>query len=255
MRASLVALTTVISLLLLLSLRGGAQSLQDVPLADGAANSPIVAELFTSQSCSSCPPAEKLFAELADRSDLIVLEWHVDYWDRLVHGRAGAWKDPYSDAEHTKRQRQYNRTLRGTNSVYTPQAVVNGRYETVGSRPGKVSSLLEAAPHVTAALTMTRNDKGLRANISALEHPLAQSAEVYRLELLPEQTTAVPRGENRGAVLTSRNIVIAAEQIGVYSGAAATYPVAAPQAGHACAIIVQEMRGGQLGPILSARYC
>lgn len=255
MRASLAALTIVISLLLLLSLRGGAQVLQDVPLADGVANSPVVAELFTSQSCSSCPPAEKLFAELAERTDLIVLEWHVDYWDRLVHGRAGAWEDPYSNAEYTKRQRQYNRTLRGTNSVYTPQAVVNGRYETVGSRPGEVSKLLDAAPHITAALTITNDDIGMRASISALEHPLVQFADVYRLELLPEQTTAVPRGENRGAVLTSRNIVIAAEQIGVYSGAAATYPVAAPQAGHSCAIIVQEMRGGQLGPILSAGYC
>ena len=194
MRASLAALTTVISLLLVLTLRGGAQGLQDLPLASGAANSPVVAELFTSQSCSSCPPAEKLFAELAERPDLIVLEWHVDYWDRLVHGRAGAWKDPYSSADYTKRQRQYNRTLRGTTGVYTPQAVVNGRYETVGNRPGEVSKLLSAAPHATAALEVSVREDGLQANIGALDQRLQQTAGVYRLTLLPEQTTSVPRG-------------------------------------------------------------
>lgn len=255
MRASLAALATVIMLLLFLTLRGGAQSLQEIPLSSGAANSPVVAELFTSQSCSSCPPAERLFAGLAERQDLIVLEWHVDYWDRLIHGRAGAWKDPYSSADHTKRQRQYNRALRGTNGVYTPQAVVNGRLETVGSRASEVLKLLVTTPHVNAALEVSDEDGTLRADLSALEHRLEQEAAVYRLTLLPEQTTSVPRGENRGAVLTSRNIVLAAEQIGVYSGDAVSFDLNAPEDGHACAIIVQEQRGGQLGPILSASYC
>lgn len=255
MRVSLAALAVVITILLIASLRSGAQSLQDIPLSSGVSNSPVVAELFTSQSCSSCPPAERIFSELADRSDLIVLEWHVDYWDRLVHGRAGAWKDPYSDAAHTARQRQYNRALRKTASVYTPQAVINGRTETVGSRPEEVYRLLEASPHTTAALDIAEDGNITHITVSALDAALKPAAQIYRLTLLPAQTTSVPRGENRGAVLSSRNIVVAAEIVGTYSGAAVSLSVDAPSEGEACAIIIQERRSGQLGPILGASYC
>ncbi|MEM7459160.1 MAG: DUF1223 domain-containing protein [Pseudomonadota bacterium] len=255
MRASLAALATVIIVLLLVSMRSGAQGLQDIQLSTGAANSPVVAELFTSQSCSSCPPAEKLFAELAERPDLIVLEWHVDYWDRLVHGRAGSWKDPYSDPDHTARQRQYNRTLRDTAGVYTPQAVINGRLETVGSRSSEVSRLLDEASHATAKLEIDRDGDSAIVAISAFETPLEQAADIYRLTLLPQQTTAVPRGENRGAVLSSRNVVIAAERVGTYTGDATALGIRAPEAGESCAVIIQEKRGGRLGPILGASYC
>lgn len=255
MRASLAALATVVTILLLVSMRSGAQGLQDLPLTSGVSNSPVVAELFTSQSCSSCPPAEKLFAELAERPDLIVLEWHVDYWDRLVHGRAGAWKDPYSDASHTTRQRQYNRALRKTSGVYTPQAVINGRLETIGSRASEVSRLLNSAPHATAKLKVTEQGDTQHVEISAFETPLRHAADIYRLTLLPQQTTSVPRGENRGAILSSRNVVLAAERVGSYSGDATVLDIRAPAADESCAIIIQEKRGGQLGPILGASYC
>jgi len=93
----------------------------------------IVAELFTSQGCSSCPPAEKLFSKLADQDNVLTLEWHVDYWDDLVHG-GSRWKDVYSSDAFTNRQRAYNQTLRGVRNVYTPQAIVNGRLEGVETR-------------------------------------------------------------------------------------------------------------------------
>ncbi len=255
MRASLAALTAAVIVLLFVSLRGGAQPLQQVPLASGVANSPVVAELFTSQSCSSCPPAEKLFADLAERADLIVLEWHVDYWDRLVHGRAGSWKDPYSSKAHTARQRQYNRALRGTAGVYTPQAVINGRSETVGNRGGDVADLLAADAYATARIEVSGNNDGLTIDVAAFDSSLPRGAEIVRLTLLPEQTTSVPRGENRGAVLTSRNIVIAAEPVGTYDGAQTSIAIAAPNPGEGCAVIIQEQRGGRLGPILGASYC
>lgn len=255
MRASLAALTAAIIVLLFVSMRGGAQQLHDVPLASGVPNSPIVAELFTSQSCSSCPPAEKLFAQLAERPDLIVLEWHVDYWDSLIHGRAGAWKDPYSNAAHTARQRQYNRALRNTAGVYTPQAVINGRSETVGSRPADIRRLLESDPHATAKIEITPHDDSLVIDISAFESGLPRSADIIRLDLLPEQTTSVPRGENRGAILSSRNVVIGAEPIGTYSGSSTILSIEAPGPGDTCAIIIQERKGGRIGPILGASYC
>ena len=255
MRASLIALTAAIIVLLFVSLRGGAQPLREIPFASGALNSPVVAELFTSQSCSSCPSAEKLFAELADRSDLIVLEWHVDYWDRLVHGRAGAWKDPYSNKDNTARQRQYNRALRNMAGVYTPQAVINGRSETVGNQANDIAQLLEAARYATARIDISRDDGRLNVSISAFGSDLRRSAAITRLTLLPEQTTSVPRGENRGAILTSRNVVIATELIGLYTGARTSISIAAPRVGETCAVIIQEKQGGRLGPILGASYC
>lgn len=255
MRASLAILAGLLALLSLASLRGGAQPLQSVPLAIGSSNSPVVAELFTSQSCSSCPPAEKLFAQLAERPDLIVLEWHVDYWDRLVHGRAGAWKDPYSDKAHTARQRQYNRTLRGTAGVYTPQAVINGRSETVGNRAGEVAHLLDSPPYETARISITPAQQQLQVAISSFESAFPGRAAIIRLTLLPEQTTSVPRGENRGAILSSRNVVIAAEPVGTYDGTAMSVQISAPRAGESCAVIIQEKQNGRLGPILGASYC
>lgn len=255
MRASLAALTAAILVLLFFSLRGGAQQLQEIPLANGAPNSPAVAELFTSQSCSSCPPAEKLFAELAERSDLIVLEWHVDYWNRLVHGRAGAWKDPYATKDNTARQRQYNRALRNMAGVYTPQAVINGRSEAVGNQANDIAQLLEEARYATASIDISGDNDRLNVSISAFESDLPRRAAITRLTLLPEQTTSVPRGENRGAILTSRNVVIAAELIGSYTGAQTSISIAAPRVGESCAVIIQEKQGGRLGPILGASYC
>ncbi|MFN0023541.1 MAG: DUF1223 domain-containing protein, partial [Parvularculaceae bacterium] len=93
------------------------------------ADKPVVVELFTSQGCSSCPPAEALMRELAKRPGLVALEWHVDYWDDLHAGSSGKWKDPFSSADHTARQRAYNRALRGTGGAYTPQMVIDGAAE------------------------------------------------------------------------------------------------------------------------------
>ena len=99
---------------------------------------PAVIELFTSQGCYSCPPAEALLGDLIEANDpenLVALEFHVDYWDSLVYGRHGSHKDPFSSADNSLRQRQYNRAgLRGQRGVYTPQMVVNGRHAVVGSK-------------------------------------------------------------------------------------------------------------------------
>ena len=255
MRISLLALTALLGVLLILSLRGGAQTLQTLPAAAPTASTPIVAELFTSQSCSSCPPAEKLFAELADRDDLIVLEWHVDYWDTLIHGRAGSWKDPYSDPDYTARQRQYNRALRRPGSVYTPQAVVNGTSERVGSRRADVESILSRATHATTMIEVQDGGEQLQVEIGALREGLDRPAEIYQVTLLPEQSTAVPRGENRGVKLHSRNVVLDVRQVGSYSGAAQSLTLDRPNDDQTCAIIIQEKRGNRLGPILGASYC
>ena len=103
-----------------------------------AAERPIVVELFTSEGCSSCPPADALLAELATRPEVLALSFHVDYWDRL------GWKDPFSSAAATARQRHYAEIL-GLGNVYTPQIVVDGRWQAVGSDRGEVEHALDAA--------------------------------------------------------------------------------------------------------------
>ena len=255
MKALLGALAASVALIAVLSLNGGAQPLQTIPDASDAGRELVVAELFTSQSCSSCPPAEALFAELSDRKDLIVLEWHVDYWDRLVHGRAGSWKDPYSDAEYTKRQRDYNRALRGTGAVYTPQAVINGAHELIGSRRSEIEASLVPARHATADISAVPEGELTRVNIGEYVAPLTQPADILQLTLLPDQTTHVPRGENRGVTLRSKNIVLSAKVVGTYEGTAESLSVTPPASNERCAIIIQERRSAQLGPIIGAGYC
>src|SRR5271167_1683708 len=99
---------------------------------------PIVVELFTSEGCSSCPPADALLAELAGRPDVLALSFHVDYWDRL------GWKDPFSSPDATRRQHGYADLL-GLATVYTPQMVVDGRWQAVGSDRSEVERALGSA--------------------------------------------------------------------------------------------------------------
>src|ERR1700746_3918568 len=103
-----------------------------------AGGRPIVVELFTSEGCSSCPPADALLAELAGRPDLLALSFHVDYWDGL------GWKDPFSSPDATRRQRGYADLL-GLATVYTPQMVVDGRWQAVGSDRSEVEQALGSA--------------------------------------------------------------------------------------------------------------
>src|SRR6516162_6089721 len=107
-------------------------------MAAQAGERPIVVELFTSEGCSSCPPADALLAELADRPDVLALSFHVDYWDRL------GWKDPYSSREATGRQNHYAALL-DLATVYTPQIVVDGKWQAVGSDRADVEHALDLA--------------------------------------------------------------------------------------------------------------
>src|SRR5437870_8060822 len=103
-----------------------------------AGERPIVVELFTSQGCSSCPPADALLAELARRPDVLALSFHVDYWDRL------GWKDPFSSRAATERQNRYAKLL-ALPTVYTPQIVVDGKWQAVGSDRADVEHALDLA--------------------------------------------------------------------------------------------------------------
>ena len=126
------------------------------------AQSPVVVELFTSQGCSSCPPADALLHELAGRDDVIALALHVDYWDYI------GWEDAFADPAHTQRQRQYALEA-GRRSVYTPQMVINGQTAIVGTKPMALSEAIAhyATKDMGVELALARTDEGLEISAQA----------------------------------------------------------------------------------------
>jgi len=205
----------------------------------------IVAELFTSQSCSSCPPAEALFSTLAEREDLLTLEWHVDYWDTLVHG-GSKWKDRYSSKEFTNRQRSYNQSLRGTRAVYTPQAIINGKLEEAGNRRHAVSNMLENAPSLSTPVQIVNKTVTVGAN--------SDEVEVLFVRLLKQHETDVKGGENKGRLLAGKNIVLEAEVLGTTKASNTSFKLPSVGSGETCAVLVQSL-SHNVGPVLGAAKC
>jgi hypothetical protein len=167
--------------------------------------SPVVVELFTSQGCSSCPPADALIHDIANdpalRGHVIPLAFHVDYWDSL------GWRDPFSSAEWSQRQARYARAMR-LNSAYTPQAIVNGSREFVGSNRSALSQALEKAssakPVGELALTAHREGNSLIATI----HATIPANDDLMLAVLEDGvTTKIEHGENADRTLTNDAIV------------------------------------------------
>ena len=165
------------------------------------AESPVMVELFTSQGCSSCPPADALLAELADREDVIAMALHVDYWDYI------GWKDKFADPAFTKRQKLYAYAA-GTRTIYTPQMIVNGREHVVGSKPMKLADLIERHKRTTQTAQVALDRRGDTVSIRVTAKGRAAGDSVIRLAVLtPGETVEIKRGENAGRTLTYRNIV------------------------------------------------
>ncbi|MEQ9426057.1 MAG: DUF1223 domain-containing protein [Cyclobacteriaceae bacterium] len=174
-----------------------------------------VVELFTSQGCSSCPRADQNLSELIKTSEkngdnVMALSFHVDYWDRL------GWKDPYSSAQFTERQKKYASTLRSSN-IYTPQMIVNGKVEFVGSQQSKleteVKKALNHAPETALKLVETELKQG---NLRVKYEVVGKVGTKLKLNLAIVQKdieTAVPKGENRGRTLRHDNVVRAFQSI------------------------------------------
>ncbi len=214
-----------------------------------------VVELFTSQGCYSCPAADDYLAHLIDnRKDVIALEYHVDYWDTLVWGSDGSWKDPFSSPEYTQRQRGYHAAdLKGRRGVYTPQMVVDGRFAAVGSDRRAVQKALS-----------DRNESFLEVDIEAIasgysiavDGQAQNSADVWLVTFDRKKTTAIPRGENAGKTLDNYHIVKRLERIGDWSGVATTIKAEVSLAeGEGCAVLIQSVSYDTPGPVLGASYC
>ena len=160
-----------------------------------AAASPVVLELFTSQGCSSCPPADSLLGELSQQPRIIALAWHVDYWNSL------GWRDPFARAAWTDRQKDYARTL--GEEVYTPALVVNGAAMVVGSDRAAVRHAIERAAPPSIAVTLRRVPTGTRAEFGAGAETMTAMLIAYD----PRHDTQIGAGENQGRRLTEYRVV------------------------------------------------
>jgi hypothetical protein len=206
-----------------------------------AAERPVVVELFTSQGCSSCPPADAVLAELAKRPGVLALAFHVDYWDRL------GWKDPFSSPMATARQRAYARLL-GLRTVYTPQMVVDGADEFVGSDRRAVARALDRAKTRAAdpgiGVELRREGGMLVVRVASVAAP--SRIAVQLVAFAPAHVTRVTAGENGGRVLANANVVRAVDTLGTAGAEPAEWRAAAdPALGYAA--LVQGPDGRVLG--------
>jgi hypothetical protein len=202
-----------------------------------------VVELFTSQGCSSCPPADALLAEIADREDVLALSFHIDYWDYI------GWKDPFASPLFTRRQEVYRQVF-GNRYVYTPQMVVNGTFDMTGTdRASALERIAAAPPPDRVNLTMSDDGAG-KLTVSIPQSDAADPATVWLVVYDNEHVTAVKRGENRGRTIRNRNVVRGIQRIGMWQGQALELPVMiselAPDGGDICAVLLQSQRTGRI---------
>ena len=209
-----------------------------VPAVASAAERPVVVELFTSQGCSSCPPANAYLNELSKgRRDVLALAFHVTYWDRL------GWKDPFSLVAATDRQAVYGR--RFGDGSYTPEIVVDGSASAVGSDRGEVGPAIENAKRngqTGAAVNVSKSGEQLSIEVGAG----SGNARVLLVGFDHEHTTAIGRGENGGRTLTEANVVRSIRSVGQWSGAALRLNERFPE-GQDVAVVLEAPDGRIIG--------
>ncbi|HVJ41080.1 MAG TPA: DUF1223 domain-containing protein [Dongiaceae bacterium] len=200
-----------------------------------AASRPVVVELFTSQGCSSCPPADALLGELAQRSNVIALGFHVDYWDNL------GWKDPLSAPGSTRRQRDYAQLL-NLPTIYTPQMVIEGRLDVVGSnRSAVLDGIDRAAPESAASIAFSDDRHAVTIGSGS------GSGKVLLVRFLRQRQTTVARGENAGREARDANGVTAISELGRWQGQELHFPIAPPSDDEGVAVLLQRDDGHMLG--------
>jgi len=223
----------------------GAASLRTAGAAERVV--PVVVELFTSQGCNSCPPADAYLGELAKRPDVLALSLHVDYWDYI------GWRDPFAQHAFTLRQRDYSHAL-SERYVYTPQMVINGQLQGVGSERGNIERLITKAA-AQAADALSRPTIQITGGDVRIEGGARAPAIVWLVVFDGEQWTTVERGENAGHRLGEYNVVREWRDLGRYDGTPVTLKVdidPATSGKSGCAILVQGKTRDGLGPILAA---
>ncbi len=213
-----------------------------------AQHSPVLVELFTSQGCAACPPADKLLETLADRDDVIALALHVDYWDYI------GWADSFGNSAFSDRQKRYAR-VRGRASVYTPQMIIGGIDEVKGSSRAQVMGTI--ATHL--GMGGSANPKGVRLTLhsdqdtvltveAVAEYGLAYAAEIQLVRYKDSETVDILAGENAGRSVTYRNIVTSWQKLDNWDGQSPFRQTVQIEGDEAVVVVIQEQ--GQ-GPVLA----
>ncbi|WP_270729894.1 DUF1223 domain-containing protein [Shimia sp. Alg240-R146] len=203
---------------------------------------PVVVELYTSQGCSSCPPADEYFRKhLAGRDDVIALALHVDYWDYI------GWKDNFANPDFTNRQKLYAQAA-GHRSVYTPQMIVNGADHVVGTHPDKVERLIKTHKAASPKVSLSVVRKGNRVKIEA-QTDMRKEMSVHVVRYRASEDVAIKRGENAGRTLTYANIVDDWKVVKTWNGRA-PLKVDAFAKGDGPVVVLVQLKNG--GPILAA---
>jgi len=221
------------------------------PGAARAGGTEAVIELFTSQGCSSCPPADKLLGEYADRDDILALSFNVDYWDYL------GWKDTLASPDNTERQRAYA-LARGDRQVYTPQVVVDGRTHVVGSSRSSIESAIASnANSLSVPITLASADDAITVNIGAAPKSGIPHATLWLVMYERSVTVPIGRGENSGRTITYNNVVKKLRPVAMWKGDTMSVDLAKSEIANAkaerCAVLLQtELEGGLPGPVLGA---
>jgi hypothetical protein len=224
-----------------------------------AAEPRALLELFTSQGCSSCPPADKLLGELTGDPSLVALSVPIDYWDYL------GWKDTLASPAHSARQRAYSR-VRGDRQVYTPQIVVNGATHVLGSDRAAVERAIAQTDQKSGVMSLPvgltiggsgASGQSLNIAVESAENEHA-AGEVWLCPLAKAVEVEIGRGENRGRTITYHNVVRGWVKVGDWTGAKSTWQVPLSQIAadgvDAAAVMVQEGSRDKPGIILGAAY-
>lgn len=220
-------------------LQGGASPAQEA--GDAGRHGPVVVELFTSQGCSSCPPADAIIAGLADREDVLALSLHVDYWNYL------GWEDTFSQAAFTERQYGYSHAAHST-VVYTPQLIIGGSLPVMPDRSTEVADYIAAhrdAPD-PVVLTVAPDGEGFAVGARWVEASPAPEMVVHLVAYSPRETVEIKRGENAGRVAEYRNVVMHWQVVSEWSGARPFAAEIAPRADLSQAVIVQAAGHGAI---------
>jgi len=215
-----------------------------------------VVELFTSQGCSSCPPADQIIGELAKDPSVIALSLPIDYWDYL------GWKDTLADSRFSARQKAYS-NMRGEREVYTPQVVVNGSAHVIGSDRARIESAIEETKKADAVMSvpisMTLAGKQINISVAASgKGPAAAHGEVWICSISKAVPIGIGRGENRGREITYHNVVRSLLKVGDWNGTSDSWTVPLEniyrEGVDAAVVYVQHGNRDKPGPMLGAAY-
>ncbi len=200
----------------------------------------VVVELFTSQGCSSCPPADEVLGQLVGRKGVIPLALHVDYWDYI------GWTDKFGSAANTARQKAYAQAI-GSRTIYTPQMIIEGDDRVEGPRPLDVAELIQEHRAEVTPVSLSISREGDTVRIAATSsQPFAKNVLVELVRYLPEQTVTIARGENAGRTITYHNIVTAWQTVGTWDGTAPMELQATAAGSQPVVVIVQQSGPGEI---------